>query len=42
MPTPHPERRAAAYTRSHATADALLFEVPPRLSRQFRFPYPSR
>ena len=41
MPAPHPERRAAAaYTRADAIIDALLFEVPPRLSVQFGFPYP--
>jgi hypothetical protein len=41
MPTPHPDRPAAtAYTRADAIADALLFEVPPLLSRQFRFTYP--
>ena len=41
MPTPHPDGRAAVpYTRADAIADALLFEVPPMLSRQFRFTYP--
>ena len=41
MPTPRPDRRAtAAYTRADAIADALLFEVPPRLSRLFGFSYP--
>ncbi|HEY5148884.1 MAG TPA: DUF6573 family protein [Mycobacterium sp.] len=41
MPTPHPDGRAAVpYTRADAIADALLFEVPPILSRQFRFTYP--
>lgn len=40
MPAPHPDRRAAAYTRADAIIDALLFEVPPRLSAQFGFPYP--
>ena len=41
MPTPHPDGRAAVpYPRADAIADALLFEVPPVLSRQFRFTYP--
>ena len=41
MPTPHPDGRAALpYTRADAIADALLFEVPTILSRQFRFTYP--
>ena len=41
MPTPHPDGRGAVpYTRADAIADALLFEVPPMLSRQFRFTYP--
>src|SRR6476661_616995 len=40
-PSPHPDGRAAVpYTRADAIADALLFEVPPILSRQFRFTYP--
>ena len=40
-PSPHPDGRAAVpYTRADAIADALLFEVPPVLSRQFRFTYP--
>ena len=30
MPTPRPDRRAAAaYARADAITDALLFEVPP-------------
>jgi hypothetical protein len=41
MPTPRPDRRAAAaYTRADAITDVLLFEVPPRLSRLFGFSYP--
>ena len=41
MPTPHPDHRAVTpYTRADAITDALLFEVPQRLARQFRFPYP--